>query len=201
MSAIAWYDANADEFAARTFGLGMEIFRAKFLAHVPPGGAVLDAGCGAGRDALAFVRAGHHVSAFDGSARLVEIARANTGLPVRLLTFGEMDWDAAFDGVWACATLLHLSLAELPAAMARIRRALRPGGAFFCSFKEGAGERVVNGRPFTDLTLDGLRDLLARTGFEPLELIGSLDDRPEQAGERWVSAVSRRPVTDSVQLA
>lgn len=67
--------------------------------------------------------------------------------------------------------------------------------------KEGAGERVVNGRPFTDLTLDGLRDLLARADFETLELIGSHDDRPAQAGERWVSAVSRRPVTDSVELA
>jgi len=56
MSAIEWYDANAKAFAARTFGLGMEGFRSQFLAHVPPRAAVLDAGCGAGRDALAFVR-------------------------------------------------------------------------------------------------------------------------------------------------
>jgi SAM-dependent methyltransferase len=77
-----------------------------------------------------------------------------------------MDWDAAFDGVWACATLLHLAPAELPAALANIRRALKPGGAFLCSFKEGDTERLANGRYFNDLTLERLQALLVDAGFE-----------------------------------
>jgi len=200
-ASIGWYDANAEDFVARTFGPGMEAIRARFLAHVPPGGAVLDAGCGSGRDALAFKEAGYAASAFDGSARLAEIAAANTGLPVRHLSFAEMDWDAAFDGVWACATLLHIAPAELPGALANIRRALKPGGAFYCSFKEGDAQRFANGRHFTDMTLESLRALLVDTGFELLDLWDGDDGRPDHAGERWVSAVSRRPMADARPLA
>jgi len=171
-TSIGWYDANAEDFVERTFGPGMAVERARFLAHVPRRGAVLDAGCGSGRDGLAFKEAGYAASAFDGSARLAEIAAANSGLPVRHLTFAEMDWDAAFDGVWACATLLHLAPADLPGALANIRRTLKPGGAFYCSFKEGPAQRFANGRHFTDMTLQSLRALLIDAGFELLDLWG-----------------------------
>lgn len=200
-SSIGWYDANAEEFVARSFDSAMDGLHGRFIAHVPPGGAVLDAGCGSGRDALAFREAGYAVSAFDGSARLAEMAAMTTGLPVRHLTFAEMDWSEAFDGVWACATLLHLTPGELPAALGNIRRALKPGGAFFCSFKEGENERLANGRYFHDVTLERLRELLVAAGFEPLDLWDSDDVRPGRAGERWVSAVSRRPMADARALA
>lgn len=202
-ASIGWYDANAEDFVARSFDSAMQGLQARFLAHVPAGGAVLDAGCGSGRDALAFHEAGYAVSAFDGSARLAELAARATGLPIRRLTFAEMDWDQAFDGVWACATLLHLAPADLPGAFANIRRALKPGGAFFCSFKEGDGEseRFASGRFFTDMTLDRLRALLVAAGFEPLDLWDSDDVRPDRAGERWVSVVSRRTMADAAPLA
>jgi SAM-dependent methyltransferase len=200
-ASIGWYDANAEEFVARSFASAMQGLHGRFLAHVPAGGAVLDAGCGSGRDALAFHEAGFAVSAFDGSARMAEMAARATGLPIRHLTFAEMDWDAAFDGVWACATLLHLGPADLPGALANIRRALKPGGAFFCSFKEGERERFADGRHFTDMTLDRLRALLVSADFEPLDLWDSDDVRPGRAHERWVSAVSRRPMADDPPLA
>ena len=200
-ASIGWYDANAEDFVARTFGPGMEGGRARFLAHVPPGGAVLDAGCGSGRDALAFKSAGYAASAFDGSAKLAQIAAENTGLPVRHLTFADMDWDEAFDGVWACASLLHLAPADLPGALANIRRALKPGGAFYCSFKAGDTERFANGRHFTDMTLESLRAVIVRAGFEVLDLWDSDDGRPDHRGERWVSAVARRPMADARPVA
>jgi SAM-dependent methyltransferase len=167
---------------------------ARFLAHVPAGGAVLDAGCGSGRDAAAFAGAGYVVTAFDGSAELVRLATAATGLPVRRMTFADMDWDAAFDGVWACATLLHLPLAELPAAFARIAGALKPGGVFYASFKEGDVERFARGRHFTDLTGPMLAELLAGSGLVPLESWRSVDGRPDRDVEFWTCAIARRPL-------
>jgi SAM-dependent methyltransferase len=191
---IDWYDANAEDFVARTFGPSMEEDRAKFLAHVPEGGSVLDAGCGSGRDALAFKQAGYAVSAFDGSARLAAIASANTDLAVRQLTFAQMPWDSAFDGVWACASLLHVPAADLPAALANIRRALKPGATFYASFKDGSDERFARGRHFTDLNQSMLRDTLVAADFEPIEVWSSADGRADHSGERWVSAVARRPL-------
>jgi SAM-dependent methyltransferase len=194
VTSIDWYETNAESFVARTFGPGMESDRARFLAHVPNGGPVLDAGCGSGRDALAFKRAGYAVSAFDGSAKLAAIASARTGLSVRRLTFAEMDWSGAFDGVWACASLLHLPAVELPEALANIRRALRPGGVFYASFKQGAEQRFANGRHFTDLTQPMLRQLLGAADLEPIEIWSSADGRSDHVGETWVSAVARRPL-------
>ena len=194
MTSIDWYETNAESFVARTFGSGMEGDRARFLAHVPNGGPVLDAGCGSGRDALAFKRAGYAVSAFDGSAKLAAIASDKTGLSVRRLTFAEMDWNGAFDGVWACASLLHLPAVELPEALANIRRALRPGGVFYASFKQGAEQRFANGRHFTDLTQPMLHQLLGAADLEPIEIWSSADRRSDHVGETWVSAVARRPL-------
>ena len=56
MSSIEFYDTHAADFFARTAHLhdGLKDIQTRFLAHVPAGGALLDAGCGSGRDALAF---------------------------------------------------------------------------------------------------------------------------------------------------
>ena len=90
------------------------ISRSKFLIHVPAGGDILDAGCGSGRDALAFHRAGYRVTAFDASPEMCRMARQYTDLPVIQMTFQEMTWRSAFDGIWACASLLHVPQVELP---------------------------------------------------------------------------------------
>lgn len=71
-----------------------------------------------------------------------------------------MDWQARFDGIWACASLLHLSLLELPDVLRRLAVALKPGGVLFTSFKHGQGEREHGGRRFTDLDETDLAKLL-----------------------------------------
>nr|QQZ48807.1 class I SAM-dependent methyltransferase [Phenylobacterium glaciei] len=73
---------------------------------------MLDAGCGSGRDALAFRGLGFQVTAFDGSSRMVEMAQAHTGLKVLHMDFSQVAWVAAFDGIWSCASLLHVSVAN-----------------------------------------------------------------------------------------
>ena len=196
MSSIDWYDANGETFFARSAHVKDLPQRQRFLSHVPHGGRVLEAGCGSGRDALAFAKDGYQVTAFDGSATMVGLARAHTGLDVMHLTFAEMAWDRAFDGVWACASLLHVPAAELPGAMDRVRRALKPGGVAFVSFKLGADERFANGRWFTDLEPESLGDLLAAAEFEVLETEISGDLRTDRQGERWASTIARRPLVD-----
>jgi len=187
-----YYDDNSTAFFAGSVGADMSADRARFLAHVPRGGAVLDAGCGSGRDALAFKAGGYAVTAFDGSAQMARLASEYTGLAVQHLAFADVAWREAFDGIWACASLLHVPHADLPGALTRLARALRPGGIFYMSFKYGASERFVHGRYFNDMTEERLTTALAPSDLRIAQMWTSLDVRPERAGERWLSVLAIR---------
>lgn len=149
-STIAYYNRNAEGYAQATLGVDMTPIYRRFFAHIPPSSAILDAGSGSGRDTLAFINLGYQVQAFDASAELCAISRSLTGVPTRCLRFQDLDYDNAFDGVWACASLLHVPQVDLGDAIVRLIRALRPGGALYMSFKLGQGERITeDGRMFT----------------------------------------------------
>lgn len=50
----SYYQANAHEFFEGTVAVDMSSLYDAFTPHLPAGARVLDAGCGSGRDALAF---------------------------------------------------------------------------------------------------------------------------------------------------
>ena len=189
---ISYYDTNSTAFFTGSVAADMSADRARFLAHIPKGGAILDAGCGSGRDALAFKNAGYAVSAFDGSAEMANLASAHTGIAVQHQRFDQVSWLKAFDGIWACASLLHVARADLPGALFRLAHALKPGGVLYVSFKYGDGERFVHGRDFTDMNEALLTALIAQAGLVLTDMWTSTDVRPERAGERWLSAIARR---------
>jgi 2-polyprenyl-3-methyl-5-hydroxy-6-metoxy-1,4-benzoquinol methylase len=122
------------------------------LIHVRPGGDILDAGCGSGRDTLAFRTAGYNVTAFDASPEMCRMARQYAKTNVIHMTFQEVVWRHAFDGIWACASLLHVPQVELYEVLRRLFNALRSSGVLYASFKHGSGKRTVDGRSFTDMT-------------------------------------------------
>jgi 2-polyprenyl-3-methyl-5-hydroxy-6-metoxy-1,4-benzoquinol methylase len=191
---VEFYEQNAEDFFRRSVEADMAHGWQAFTALLPPGGRVLDAGCGSGRDARAFSGMGFEVTAMEASPRLAELARAHTGLPVQVMTFDQAPWRAEFDGVWACASLLHVPRAELASAVGRLRDALRPRGVLWMSFKYGTTERQVAGRHFTDLDEAGAAALVAEIGgMELLSLEVTGDVRDDHAGERWVTAICRRP--------
>jgi cyclopropane fatty-acyl-phospholipid synthase-like methyltransferase len=165
----------------------------RFADLLPPGGRVLEAGCGSGRDALALKALGFQVTAIEAAPRLAALASAHTGLPVEVMTFDQVAWREAFDGIWACASLLHVARRDLPQTLRRLRAALRPGGAWFMSFKYGTQEREANGRRFTDLDEAGAKALLAETGGLALIAMAVTGDvRPDRGAERWLSVLCRR---------
>lgn len=130
---------------------------------MPPGGRLLDAGCGVGRDSLAFVRRGYAVEAFDASAAMVAAARDHLRglMTVHRRTFEAIAWQAAFDGVWCCASLLHVPQKDFLGVAACLLTALRLGGVWYLSFKHGEGEHWRQGRLFVDHTEATLRAALS----------------------------------------
>ena len=151
MKTIDYYNQYADDFAEATLYVDMESLYQPFLAELPESAHILDVGCGSGRDTLAFKNKGYHVEAIDYSEELVKKAIRLTGIPVKLQSFYEIDADQAYDGIWACASLLHCERSQLVEVIGKLISVLKPGGVLYISFKYGNSDREKEGRQFTDL--------------------------------------------------
>jgi SAM-dependent methyltransferase len=184
---------QAGKYVAATVAVDITHLYEPFLAKLPPGGRILDAGCGSGRDTKHFLSAGYSVVAIDGSREMIAAATKLTGQQAQVMTFQELDFDQEFDGIWACASLLHVPRAEMEAVWARFVRALKPGGYWYLSFKYGTAERVKDGRVFSDLDEEGFRVELGKHPEVTLADLWVTDDvRPGRAEEMWLNAIVRR---------
>ena len=161
---IAYYDAHAEDFAARTLPADLSSVAEAFLALVPAGGRILDFGCGAGRDARLFMDRGYNVDAVDGSAQMCRVARERSGVPARQMLFSELSAQEEYDGIWACSSVLHLPKRELGPMLGQMTRALKHGGVLYLSFKNDDFEGERNGRYFTDFTERSFLEFLGTTG-------------------------------------
>lgn len=163
-----------------------------FLALMPAGGRVLELGTGSGADAEAMLREGFDVDPTDGSPELAAEATRRLGRPVRQLRFEDIAAEAAYDGIYASATLLHARRDGLPAIVRRLHRALRPHGVVWASFKGGSAEGFDRlGRYYNYVDADDLRRLFAEdwTGVAIETWQGSGYDRqPTQ----WHAVTARR---------
>jgi len=109
------------------------------------------------------------------------------------MRFQEIGWAGEFDGIWACASLLHVPKAEMDDVFRRLIRALKPGGLWFMSFKQGTGEGVRNGRFFNDYGEDELRALIDdQKQLILLRLWTTPDVRKGREQEQWTNAVVSR---------
>ncbi len=187
---MSYYDHNADQFFTETFSLDMTEIYAPFLARLQPGNRILDAGCGSGRDALAFKQSGFEVAAFDASPQLVKLARTQTGIAVQCSSFLDFqEKPDSFNGIWACASLLHLPPAQLQQTFLHLATFLAPGGVFYCSFKYGDDEIERGGRYFTNLNEKRLQDVIRVTGLEIDTIWHTEDRRSERVGEFWLNGL------------
>lgn len=151
---------------------------------------ILDAGCGSGRDSKAFKESGFDVYAIDASESMVEHCRTIIGDRCRLATFQDYNTDIKFDGIWACASLLHLKPEELDPVLKKFTGFLKPGGVFFMSFKYGEKDYIKDGRYFNCHTSETITELLnTLEGVEIIENFITSDVREGRSGEKWVNVI------------
>lgn len=192
MTNVDYYDTHAEGFFNNTVSADMAATRARFCRHLPDGARILDAGCGSGRDTAAFVANGYQVTAFDASGEMVKLASAYLGFPALQMRFEDVCWKDEFDGIWACASLLHVANDALPSVLRKLADALRPGGVLYGSFKQGTGEVERDGRRFTNHTTVTLSATMqAVSALSPLEVWESIDVRPGR-NEAWLNFIYRR---------
>lgn len=167
-----------------------------FLEKLEPGAEILELGCGNGRDSAEMLKRGFRVMPTDGTLEMAREAEQRLGIPVRVLRFGEIEAASAFDGIWASACLLHVPRADLGDVLARIHRALKPGGVFYASFKAGKAEGHDGlGRYYNYPSEKWLRTVYAAMPWASIEIDENKGSGYDNQPTDWlhVLAVKRPP--------
>lgn len=184
-----YYQDNASSFCSATVDIDMTAIYQKFLPLIPKGGAILDVGCGSGRDALYFKTNGYQVTAIDASAELCDLASQLLNQQVHCMSFENIIWQNQFDAVWACASLLHVPKAQLASTLRRLAKSLKAGGLMYASFKYGEAERVKGGRSFTDMTEETFKEILQSVPELSLKESWVTVDRRVDSDQNWLNVI------------
>ena len=167
---IGHYDRAAEDYRAGTRNHDVSQNHAAFLdaieAEAPY--AILDLGCGPGRDLLHFRSLGHDAMGLDGSMAFAAMARRYSGCDVLHQNFLALKLPMRhFDGVFANASLFHVPSQELSRVLAELADALKPRGVLFCSNPRGNNQEGFSGDRYScffDLATWG--DFVTAAGFE-----------------------------------
>lgn len=190
---IDYYNLNAKNFIENTQNVDMHLAQDKFLHLLNEGSAILDFGCGSGRDARYFLDKGYQVTATDGSVELCRLASDFTGIEVKKMLFEELNEIDTYDGIWACSSILHLPKNELLSVIRKMCDALKSAGVIYTSFKYGDFEGERNGRYFTDFMEDTFLEFMKEIPELTIEDYWITGDvRPGRGEEKWLNLILRK---------
>ena len=185
-----YYNEHAKEFYEGSINADMSELINKFTSYLQPGAHILDAGSGVGRDTKTFLDMGFKVSAFDASEEMVKMSTEYTGVQTRLLKFEEMDYDNEFDGIWACASLLHVKKEDMEVVFSKLSKALKQNGILFVSYKYRDIDYEKDGRFFSCFTNDEFDTFTQKfKDFKILSKFITFDVRPNRIDEKWLNAI------------
>lgn len=192
---IAYYNQNAASFETDTLTADMTFLQDKFISYLPENSFVLDFGCGSGRDTKYFLSKNLKVKAIDGSEKMCEIAHKNTGIEIEHVLFSDFECaNYSFDGIWACASILHLKLTELKIVLKKLEFALKSNGILYASFKYGEKERIAGDRFFTDMTEKKFSQFLNsfESNYKIIEILVTTDVRKNRENEKWLNVFLKK---------
>ena len=189
------YNQRADDFWEGTRGHDVSQNIGALLQYIEgkPPFSILDFGCGPGRDLKAFTELGHIAVGLEGSDRFAAMAREHSGCKVLHQDFLKLDLPAAaFDGVFANASLFHIPRQELPRVLRELYAALKPGGVLFASNPHGDNSEGWNrGRYGVYHDLESWRSFMLTAGFAELTHYYRPPGLPREQ-QPWLASVWRK---------
>jgi SAM-dependent methyltransferase len=192
-STKTFYEDHAREYFDRTVSADLSPIYDRFLKYIRPGGRILDAGCGSGRDLKAFRDRGFDPVGIDASSALAELAVIFSGAICIPMRFESLKFEVPFDAAWACASLLHLPKHRLLPVLRRLHRNLVEDGVLFASVQVGEGERSLpDGRFFAYYAPNEFAGFLSRSGFSIDETWISEDSLRSRRRIRWLNIIAHR---------
>lgn len=181
---------NAKQYAEATFSADMTEQYKRFLPLLGERARILDVGSGSGRDACYFQNHGYRVTALEPSKNLCgEIRKVFSGEIVCSDIQSYLP-DQRFDGIWACASLLHLQGKEIYHFFEKIDLYLNDNGIVYLSGKNGipTGE-TADGRYFLEFTELLVEKILAVNDRMKLEELWYSEDVSGRKGFRWMNII------------
>ena len=190
---LDFYNQHAKEYFFQTVKADLSATYKKFLPFIKKEGLILDLGCGSGRDSYYFKQNGYQIVAVDGSKELATQASLLLGQPVLNQLFEDIQFNEEFDGVWACASLLHVSAKELPSILIKIRESLKKEGVFYISVKEGERRGVEDGRFFQYYSPSQFHHLISQCGGLKIETAWSHTELRDEGNKVvWLNVIGRK---------
>jgi len=179
---------------------GMENCLNKFINELPQRSNVIDIGCGVGRDVKYLIEQGINTIGIDLSVEMLNEAKKI----VPLAKFYEMDMrniefsENSFNGIWACASVLHMPKFFISHILDEFYRILKKGGILFLSMQEGDVEEFhePEGRFFTYYKKDELTDILIQNKFDIFDVNSKESGKNtfnKQLITKWINFFARKP--------
>jgi len=184
-----YYQKNAKEYINKTKDADLSDERNKFLQYMPSKGKILDIGFASGRDSLAFKQLGYDVISIDSCKEFCDYGKS-IGLNVININVKDIIYNNEFDGIWACASLLHVKLGELVEVFNKISSAMKDDSVLYCSFKYGEFEGIRDDRYYTDMTLVKIQLLLKNTNLSIKEYWVKADSLNRE--NKWISFILKK---------
>lgn len=196
LDSIDYYNRFAKEYYEKTVNATMEEQLKKFMDLLPTGGAVLDLGCGSGRDSLLLVEEGFDVTSLDGAKKMCELAQIHVGQEVLNLTYDQLDFNEVFDGIWASASLVHEEPDNLPVTLQRVLDCLKSKGVMYLSFRHGdfiGFNSDINFYAYTEATLGSILEQCSeKQKIEIIDVFITRDSREEFLDNEWINIYIRK---------
>ena len=190
---IDFYNKNAENYCSKTIGIDLTQIYEKFLKYIPKQGAILDLGCGSGRDSLYFLKNGFDVTSMDASIEMVKLSSKLINQKTIHRKIEDIDFKDKFDGIWACASLLHINKNATVDVYNKLLSALKIEGILYASYKYGTNTMVKEERYFNNYDENSFSEMIKNIkSLELIEFWTTLDLRQEGNNQKWLNILLKR---------
>ncbi len=189
-STVEFYNNKADLYFSTTYNICMNDFYDEFEKYIMPKSSILDLGCGSGRDSKYFIQKGYAVDALDASSEMCKIAEKYIGKTVYNMKIEDIDYYEKYDGIWACASLLHIQKAEMKLVLSKILRALKSDGILYASWKYGEKEIVSEGKYYCFMNEKTLGVLFDTKNVQIIKLWVTRDK--QNRSDNWINIIAKK---------
>ena len=185
-----YYESNAERYAAETISADMSEQYQRFLPLLKKGAKILDVGSGSGRDVCYFQKQGYQATALEPSKNLCrEIRKVFSG---EIVCSDIQNYRPAerYDGIWACASLIHLKEEEVLHFFEKIDLYLEDSGIIYVSGKNGIQSgKAGDGRYFLEFTEHLVEKILTVNKQLKLEQLWYTEDVSGRRGFWWMNVI------------